>query len=528
MRTTRAFVMALALLSPSTPVRAEETTVKSRITGVDLFKNGLVIVKREVTLGKPGTYVLDDVPSPVHGTFWIEAAGPIEAIVKTRDVAVPVGEAGPVDLQQDLAGKSVTIYFKAANRPPVVGTVLKVKPSKDENTSVSPYLLVDTARGRAYIDRSEVSYVEAEGVGDTVMRKRPSLVLTWGGAERAENRVVIRYLTRGMAWAPSYRIDTTDAKTLLLEQHATLRNELSDLESAEVRLISGYPSVEYAHVRSLLGPRTNLELFLAEVGSRGQFYAYPSGISPLTNAPLSQQVGGNLRNSPVEISLGAVPTGEGVDLHFHSIGKRTLAKGEVLALTVAKGKADYERVVEWLVPDSRDEYGRLSEHGRDDVEDAWDALKFKNPLPFPMTTGPATVSSAGDFNGQCTSFWVNAGEETVLRVGKALSLRTRAVEYEVTKADGQRELVWIGGRQYRKTTVEGELAVGNYRKDAVMLYIRKRFTGDLVKAEGNPRVTLRQGGAYLVNKQNELVWSLTLKGGEDRKLKYSYSVLVQN
>ena len=48
---------------------------KSKIVGVDLFKNGLAIVKREATLGKPGTYSIDDVPSPVHGTLWIDSAG---------------------------------------------------------------------------------------------------------------------------------------------------------------------------------------------------------------------------------------------------------------------------------------------------------------------------------------------------------------------------------------------------------------------------------------------------------------------
>jgi len=36
---------------------------------VGLFKNGLAVIKREVTLGKAGTYVLDDVPEPVHGTY---------------------------------------------------------------------------------------------------------------------------------------------------------------------------------------------------------------------------------------------------------------------------------------------------------------------------------------------------------------------------------------------------------------------------------------------------------------------------
>ena len=52
-----------------------------------------------------------------------------------------------------------------------------------------------------------------------------------------------------------------------------------------------------------------------------------------------------------------------MDLHYQPIGKRTLAEGDSLALTVAKGKADYERIVEWLVPDTRDEYGRYDGRG---------------------------------------------------------------------------------------------------------------------------------------------------------------------
>src|SRR5207302_689668 len=131
------------------------------------------------------------------------------------------------------------------------------------------------------------------------------------------------------------------------------------------------------------------------------------------------------------------------------IGKRTLAEGDALALTVAKGKADYERIVEWLVSDSRNAYGQVE--GRDAADDAWDALKFKNPLSFPMTTAPATVTADGQFNGQRTSYWVNAGEETILRVEKALSVRTRATETEKLDKDGgsSRDLIWIGGRQYR-------------------------------------------------------------------------------
>jgi hypothetical protein len=125
------------------------------------------------------------------------------------------------------------------------------------------------------------------------------------------------------------------------------------------------------------------------------------------------------------------------------------------------------------------------------------------------------------------SYWVNSGEETILRVEKALSVRTRATENEQLDKNGSgRELVWVGGRQFRKTTVEGEVAVSNHRKETISLVIRRRFSGDLVQAEGAPRTSLLTEGVYSVNRRNEMVWSLPLKGGEEIKLKYSYTVLV--
>jgi hypothetical protein len=533
MRTTRAVALALVAALHATPAgAADETPVKGKIVAVDLFKNGLAVVKCEVTLGKPGSYVLENVPSPVHGTYWVEGSAAVETVMKVRDVEVPVAETTPGNLQDDFAGKKVTIHFRGANRPPVVGTMLKLKPAKDEplpavrgyaaleTTAASRFLVVQTAKGRAYIEASDISSVEAEDAGDKVVRRRPQLVLTLGASDKAETKVALRYLTHGLAWAPSYRIDITDPKTLALEQNAVIRNELADLTDAEVRLISGFPSVQYAHVRSLLAARTNWATFFSELSNREWQYA-----DATSNSVATQQSIGNFRHH--NPGLGAIPTGEGVDLHYQPIGKRTLAEGDTLALSVAKGKAEYERIVEWLIQDTRDEYGRHTGRERGDDDSPWDALKFKNPLTFPMTTGPATVTANGSFNGQRTSYWVNAGEETVLRVEKALSVRTRAIETEQQKADGSgRDFIWIGGRQYRRTTVEGELAVSNHRKESVSMVIRRRFSGELVAAEGNPTTSLREEGVFSINKRNEMVWTMALKGGEEKKLKYSYTVLV--
>jgi hypothetical protein len=330
--------------------------------------------------------------------------------------------------------------------------------------------------------------------------------------------VTVTYLGRGLGWAPSYRVDVSDPRTLTVEQFAVVKNELRDLDSVEAFLISGFPSVQFAHVTSPLSIRTSWAQFFQELAQRPRPPAAGSAVG-------SQQV---LHLGPLNVDLTVAPTGEGVDLHYQPIGKRTLAAGEALALTVATSRGPYKRIVQWLVPDTRNEYGQFRAATDDEQDAAWDALRFKNPFDFPMTTGPALVVAGGKFNGQRTAYWANAGEETVLPVTKALSVRTRSTEAEEAKkgADPERDVVYVGGRRFRRGTVAGELAVSNHRKEEVKLVIRRRFSGELVSADGDPKLSLREEGAWSVNRRNELLWTLTLKAGEEKKLTYRYRVLV--
>jgi hypothetical protein len=96
----------------------------------------------------------------------------------------------------------------------------------------------------------------------------------------------------------------------------------------------------------------------------------------------------------------------------------------------------------------------------------------------------------------------------------------------VVGKNGERDFVYVGGHRYQKSTVAAELVVANHRKEDIKILIRRRFSGDLVTAEGEPRASLREEGVYSVNKRNELVWVLPLKGGEERRLNYRYHVLV--
>src|SRR3954454_6557957 len=119
MRTPWTAVGAAFLLAADATAAADEAAAKSRVVSVGLFKNGLAVVRCEVTLDGPGSVRLDNAPEPVHGTYWVESPVPVETVVKMREVEGPPTTGADVNLQEELAGKKVTVHFKGGNVPAV-------------------------------------------------------------------------------------------------------------------------------------------------------------------------------------------------------------------------------------------------------------------------------------------------------------------------------------------------------------------------------------------------------------------------
>ena len=89
MRGMFAVSVFIGLLSHT--VASVEIPAESRVTSIDLFKNGLAVVRRTVKVNGPGTYRIENVPEPVHGTYWIESTAVVETRVTSRIVEEPVG-----------------------------------------------------------------------------------------------------------------------------------------------------------------------------------------------------------------------------------------------------------------------------------------------------------------------------------------------------------------------------------------------------------------------------------------------------
>jgi hypothetical protein len=548
-------LLALAVFPLSA---AEEVQVVPHVDSVGLFKNGVAVVRASFEAKQGGVYRWEDIPRPIHGSFWVESEGSVGVRSTTRmveeldDAEIPGG-----NLQRDLAGQVVTVKLKntaGIQEPELRGKVWMIPqatprkvwdtsmPTNDPNafyrtrwntpgipnsnpqpaTTGSFLVLEREEGGRQYIDLSTLASVTADGPFGPAKRKveKPVMLFEVGEAPRKDGRVRISYLTRGITWAPSYLIDLTAPDKLAIRRNAVVRNELMELKDTELQLISGFPNIEFAHVDSPLWAGGSLAAFFQQLGQPGGGNGSPAA---------SQQM--VMYNSAAPSFASGLPDlgaekNAGDDVHFESIGSRTLVPGDSLSLETGSDTASCERVVEWVVADPRDvdgRYLRMTTGKEPEPSQAWDALKFTNPFKFPLTTGPATITEAGRFRGQSLSQWVNPGQSTCLRITKALSIQTRASEVE---EEAQREQLRIGGRDYQRTKVKGTLTLHNFRGKEAVMNVRAEFSGEMLEAEGKPETKLRVEGVGSINPQRELVWTFKLAPGEEKTITYRYSVLV--
>jgi hypothetical protein len=460
---------------------AQEAVAKSKIVSVAVFKNGLALVQQEVQVPGAGTYQLDTAPEPVHGTFWVKSNCQVETTLKLVDVETPRPVGG---FQEELAGQEVVIHLK--DKATLTGTVLQAA------RNPAGFLVVKTASGASYINPGEIAYIEAKGAAKTPAitekHQRSVLVLTVAKTDQ-KPAITLSYVAHGLSWAPSYRVEIADGKTLAIEMAAVVRNELANLDGAETRLMTGLPTIQFAEVISPLAPRQTLEKFLA--GLKGE-------------------------------AGSAATAGDGRELYFTSIGKRSLKHGESLALSVAKANVAYERVVEWSV--ASDDAGSIA-------EETWDVLHFKNPFAFPMATAPALVLDQDQFRSQRTCSQARIGEGSSLRFARSQEMRTRGHEQEdppkvAANKEVKPELVRVGLHEYRRATIHGEMTVTNQRPQASKIIVRRALMGKVLDTDGDPKVQPREEGLRAVNPTNEVVWTVSLAAGEARTVRYSYQSLI--
>jgi len=498
--------------------------VQAAVVRVALFKNGLALVTRELSVPKGmEKVVVDGAPAPVHGTFWVEgdADARIAATSRTRKEVTtePVKRLDWLQVFGQLQGKKLRLIL--GENHAVVGEVCGFDAASDR------WVMIKTSRGLEMVEPGRIQRVvvedeafvlkpEVRKTEKEVKETRLEFTFPQGTQTR---KLIFSYLARGAAWAPAYRMDLKESGPAGLRFSAVVKNELVDWKGTRLFLVSGFPALLYERVTSPMAPDQSLEQFFALLSEGG------GGSYSRTRSVMAQAV---VNVADME-GGSAAPDFSGTDTDFHvrDAGTVSLAKGDSLWLSLGSASTEVAKTVEWEIPDSRDERGRPLRRGvqpdESEMDPVWDTYTFNNPFAFPMTTAPLAVYREGQVLSQNLCRWTPPGHEARLRATRALNMH---VSHEENEVEGSREVIHISGDDHRRLVVRGEFTVENRRPLSQTLVVRRTLWGKLLKAEGNPDKALLSTGARSVNPRTRLEWRFELKAGEERTLSYEVEILV--
>ncbi len=599
-RLRRIWLLAIGICSVCTIcASAQETPISGVVESIGIFKNGVVVVSERFDVPSAGRYATFAPPAPLHGAFFVESDAMVDTTASSAETEIPLADVADVDWRRDFQGRWLRVVLPNEEEPRTVRVLPTPKSNSDSSLPVgvralSSESLMSVSRGVLLeCENGETVWLADVGAlrsitlakGDlpaTVSRKKERLIFDVKPVENAKGATIrLVYLTRGATWAPQYRIDLKDDKTLEIEQTAILLNEWRDLADVPVELYSGFPQIEYLNSSSPMNPSVSLDAFFASLGSSSgdrrrlnTNMAMTQAVIMSNNNNMMGSMGGGMTDSALSSDDEAV-FNEGVDLYAQSIGKKTLAKGDRAAFQIAKASAPYKRVVCWDIFDARadnlnnnqsgDAYGRTTSSstsaGRT-FKEPWDVLLFDNPFKFPLTTGPYSVLSSGRFLGQNTLYWSNSQEKVLAPVTKALSVRATSTEEErqfneastlpfretefnqnlffeqkLLPQEYQGRVFNIQGIRYRVLVIDATIELYNQRSDETTVRLSRRYGGVAIPEsfEGfevapTPKRNTSADTSYInrvTNPQEELRWTTTLQPGEKKTLKFSYQKIVR-
>jgi hypothetical protein len=556
-------VMAVASSIPC--LGRAESVVQAKVTEASLFKNGLGFVLRTAETTGPGEYVIENLPIPVHGTFWVLPASAETTVEEAVAFSRPRRESAQAltipDLLKANVGKRVQI--KVADEGWQAGTLVAVpeeepklpvplseagarsgdsaywrpptayrSPSLDaiRQAQSAGFVLLKTDEGMLAVQTADVRAVKGAD-GDfslELTRPRPGAALRVKVKGRG-GPLAIASLEWGLTWAPSYLIDISDAKQAVVRCKAEVIDDSEDLADATLQFVTGYPNVAFAEVVSpvaMLGDVTDfMQSLMAASRPRGE----------RDNVPVlaQQAVMSNYASPfPSRPSWAPLPTeGEArEDLFLYPQPGVTLARGERGYYPVFTKQAPYESLFRWKIADSVDERGRwvwdwrYHEERGEQPEEVWHVLRLKNAEGNPWTTAPAMTVQEGRVIGQDTLFYTSPGAKTLVKVTRAVDIDAQVVEREV---DRQVDALRRHGDPFDLITVKGELRVFSHKSKPVTLLIEKTLTGDVLQSNSEADVQTLTENVWMENPKRLLTWEQPLDAAGKAYITYQYKVYVR-
>ena len=544
--TSMSAVAAAMVLASCGAALAGDAALTPRVERVALFKNGLGYFTSVATLpANAQTVTLAHMPIPVLGTFWVTPSSNVRLrglFTSLVDFAEQVPAGDLAGLLSANVGRKVRVNGGTTDGPLIEGVVVSAGGERSPQEPDSPYLMgmrrgegagvrsaaafvaIKTERGLVVLNAAAVSRVEFEGGGiaTTVrdVQQRPTMRVELEKPAPGE-RLSLSYLAHGITWSPSYLIDLTDPKTARLTASAVVVNEVADLENVRLDLVTGYPNMLFADVRSPIAMSQSLADFLSALGQGTGEWRNGRG-------SVVSQLGLANSASFETISVAAPSSGLGQtaeDLFLYPIEQVNLRRGETVHLPLFSADMPYEHLYTWSIADFLDERDRYRQGDQPRTEEVWHSCRLTNAAKMPLTTAPAQFVTNGQFTGQDVCRFTAPGAETTIHINRAMHLVADQAEVEVER---KREASRFHGSSYDLVKIRGELRLRSRLDKTATVEVTKQLSGDVSETVPTAKDVATTKGLRQVNTRHTLVWKIDVQPGEERKLTYTYDVYIND
>jgi hypothetical protein len=548
-----------------TPMPVKEITV---------FKDGhaLLLHAGKMPTDSAGNVLLDQLPSPVLGTFWPYSADPAVKLTAVtagqRRLSVAHTALSLPDLLRANPGARVQVKFDNADYEGTIEKVLDhdtdaatLQPSDEAPNNAAPeqaLLLLKTGTGTKVIPLAQIESFLFESPNYTTSRTTEdsknilTLKLQWpDNHPQPTADVGMMYLQKGIRWIPSYKIAIDGNGHAAIQMQATLVNELIDLHDVTANLVIGVPSFAFAGQTDPIG----LQQTLAQLSPYFQqkaatAYAMSNAImsqSRAAAAPMAEA--GEAADTTPEVAGSA----KNEDLFVFTLTHLTLKKGDRMVLPITAFTLPYTDVYTLDIPvtpppevwqtfatQQQTEIARLARAPK-----VIHTLRLSNTSDFPLTTAPALLMRDDKVLAQ------SLVEYTPLHGSLDLPLTT-AVDIVLKKTDHESKrtpnAVHWNGEDYTRIDLASTLTLTNHRNTPVTLEIKRSLLGqvDTADHDGTPdMLNPFEDDAYLptatddnqptwwnwynwpnwwshFNGISQVTWKATLAPGQDLTLNYTW------
>lgn len=497
-----------------------------------LFKSGQAYLERAVPI-PPGTESMRlRLPEGIHGTTWLGA--PAGRLVGARALlASDLVEREVTDLAGALrmaVGKSVVLEVAAGQQTASVGGRVErileapfIVPAGGSPELLSPSAVVIDGGQVIPVNRI-VGLRFAPGAGELGWKfqaavQRPVLDVTVGAHPEPWD-LSLSSMANGLAWAPSYVLELGAGGRARLVGKAVIVNDLEDLVDTELRLVIGYPNIQFANVRDPLLPEVTLGQFRAMLGQ----------------PEMDQQLGVMLQNvAPARAAFGESVSGPAQplageaseDLFIYELGKLSLRRGERAYLPLLEQEVDFQHRFDWELPDKVDRWANFMETPGTEEPPVWHVLRVRNSGAAPWTTAPVLILGELGPLAQSRLDYTPPGAETKVTITQALDLVGQSLEMRADGDRSPREAVILFGGSFERVRVKGSLELVNRSSRSAPMHVIKHLSGDLVSTPEGASVEGKALGLGQINASRTLRWDFELPPGQTWKAQYEYEVLIR-